>query len=197
MRLAVHLEPSVHIGSVSCKQCAFVRKSTGRARQARGTGFRYREGIRRFTAAGPSDNGLRPTKRTDRGFFWFARMAKLAIRHFRRFFRLLALEVYSEGARIRRSRRYVPAPPIGAPWSLIRKWLHSTTTAKPNCSPPGLGNRAANPLVTSDLNAPLMLFGSPWRCCRRNHWQALISRSTSNASMPKEFAFSMRARNIR
>ena len=25
----MHLEPSVHIGSVSCKQCAFVRKSTG------------------------------------------------------------------------------------------------------------------------------------------------------------------------
>jgi hypothetical protein len=100
----VHLEPSAHIGSVYRKQCVFVPKSTqGEPNRPRGAGFRYGEGIRRFAAAGPSDNGLRPIKPTDRGFFGFARIAALAIRHFRMFFRRFGLEVYSERARIRRS----------------------------------------------------------------------------------------------
>src|SRR5271166_5803551 len=64
------------------------------------------------------------------------------------FFRLFGLEVYSEVAWITGVRgKYVAAPPIGTPWSLIRKWLHSTTTAKPSCSRPGLGKRVANLLV--------------------------------------------------
>ena len=154
------------------------------------------EGIRRFAAAGPPDNGSgRESGRIED--FRLVRIAALAIRQFPSSFRLLGLEVYSEVARITGVRgKYVAVPPIGAPWSLIRKWLHSTTTAKPSCSRPGLGKHVANLLVISDLNAPLMLSNSPWRSCRHSRWQALISRSTSNASMPREFAFFMRARNI-
>jgi hypothetical protein len=74
----VHLQPSVHIGSVSRKQCAFVRKSTqGKPERPRVPGSDIErelgdllQQVHRIMASGRQRDGPR--------FFWFARIPALA-----------------------------------------------------------------------------------------------------------------------